>query len=82
MVSDVEDMYLSQHPYSTFGSGLGFGLGSNGVGNNAAANSNTALQGFTLAQTQMRYGFVNGNDPGLSSSKTGAGRPWDNAALD
>ena len=69
-VSAVEDMYLSQHPYSTFGSGLGFGLGSNGVGNNAAANSNTALQD-SLAQTQMRYGFVNGNDPGLSSSKTG-----------
>ena len=76
-VSAVEAMYLSQHPYSTFGSGLGFGLGSNGVGNNAAANSNTALQD-SLAQTQMRYGFVNGNDPGLSNSKTGQAAQGDN----
>ena len=56
--------------YTTIGSGLGFGLGSNGVGNNAAAHSNTAVQD-SLANTNMRYGFVNGQDPGLANSATG-----------
>lgn len=56
--------------FGNFGSGLGFGLGQSGRGNTAAANSNTALQAL-LAQTQMRYGFVNGNDPGLANSQTG-----------
>lgn len=48
----------------------GFGLGRGGYGNVTAAQSNTALQD-ALQQTQMRYGFVNGNDPGMSNSATG-----------
>ena len=48
----------------------GFGLGKGGFGNVGAAQSNTATLA-ALQNSPMRYGFVQGNDPGLANSNTG-----------